>query len=324
MLKSPGEIMTVLDGYLSTSAGVLPSPESILVTGYDFLADAAQAVQSQLEIASGLVADTLIQGRDQSPISSNAWTADQLGNQLLGSRHDLIFLAGHFSSSSALAADYSTRLTTEDLISSPVNLINSVIFSAGCHAGYNLVDSHAVPNITPQPDWASAFAQKGATLIAGTGYQYGDTDFIEYSERLYLEFTRQLGSGEGPVQVGIALMHAKQKYLADTAVMRPIHQKALMEAALFGLPMLSINLPGERVETITDSPIVTGAELITTNPGVIFGLASADVSVHSSLSSNSVLLDSVSNSDAQLATYLSGQIRSYHKSCRTGISSRKT
>ena len=307
LVETPGDVITVIDGYLSTNAGVLASPESVLVTGYDFLTDAAQAVQSQLESSSGLTADSLIQERDQSPTASSAWTADQLRSALLGSRHDLIFLAGHFSSSSALAADYSTRLTTEDLISSPVNLINSIIYSAGCHAGYNLVDSHAVPNITPQPDWASAFAQKGATLIAGTGYQYGDTDFIEYSERLYLEFTRQLGSGEGPVQVGVALMQAKQKYLADTAVMRPIHQKALMEATLFGLPMLSVDLPGERIDKINDSPIVSAAELVATNPGLTFGLTSADVSLNSALVSNAVLLDSVSNSEAQSATYLSGK-----------------
>ena len=103
---------------------------------------------------------------------------------LLSARHDLVFLAGHFSASSALAADYTTRMTTADLVASTTNFTNAIVFSPGCHTGYNLVDEHAVPNVTPQPDWASAFAQKGATLIAGTGYQYGDTDFIEYSERL--------------------------------------------------------------------------------------------------------------------------------------------
>ena len=47
--------------------------------------------------------------------------------------------------------------------------------------------------------------------------------------------------------VGLALMHAKQVYLADTAVLRPIHQKALLEATLFGLPMLSVNMAGQRL-----------------------------------------------------------------------------
>ena len=33
-------------------------------------------------------------------------------------------------------------------------------------------------------------AQQKALLIGGTGYQYGDTDFLEYSERLYLDIAR--------------------------------------------------------------------------------------------------------------------------------------
>ena len=49
-----------------------------------------------------------------------------------------------------------------------------------------------MPGVTLPLDWTQAFAQKGATLIAGTGYQYGDTDFVEYSERLYVEFAREL------------------------------------------------------------------------------------------------------------------------------------
>ena len=35
-------------------------------------------------------------------------------------------------------------------------------------------------------------AQQHALLIGGTGYQYGDTDFLEYSERLYLEHRPRL------------------------------------------------------------------------------------------------------------------------------------
>ncbi|MCB0051434.1 MAG: hypothetical protein KDE24_18030, partial [Caldilinea sp.] len=59
---------------------------------------------------------------------------------------------------------------------SPLDLRNVIVYSAGCHAGYNIVDAHGVPAITEQPDWAQAFARKGAALIAGAGYQYGDAD----------------------------------------------------------------------------------------------------------------------------------------------------
>ncbi len=38
--------------------------------------------------------------------------------------------------------------------------------------------------------------QQGATLVAGTGYQYGDTEFLEFSERLYAGFARELRTGD--------------------------------------------------------------------------------------------------------------------------------
>ena len=107
----------------------------------------------------------------------------------------MIFLAGHFSANSALAADFSTNLLTTDLAASSVDLTNAIVFSAGCHSGYNLVDGDAIPGVTMPLDWAQAFARKKATLVAGTGYQYGDTDFLEYSERLYNNFARQLRAG---------------------------------------------------------------------------------------------------------------------------------
>ena len=121
------------------------------------------------------------------------------------------------------------------------------MFSAGCHSGYNIVDGDGIPGVTVGLDWPEAFAQKGATLIAGTGYQYGDTDFLEYSERIYSGFSHELRLGSGPVSVGQALVNSKQAYLRDTPDIRGIHKKALLEATLFGLPMLSVDLPHGRI-----------------------------------------------------------------------------
>ena len=135
---------------------------------------------------------SLITNQDVDPSDTGApplasWTADQLRTSLLGQRHDLVYLAGHFSANNLLAADYATTVNATELAASSVNLTNSVVLSAGCHSGYTIVDGDAVPNVTQPLDWIQAFAQKRATLIAGTGYQYGDTDFLEYSERLYRE-----------------------------------------------------------------------------------------------------------------------------------------
>ncbi|MCA9924000.1 MAG: right-handed parallel beta-helix repeat-containing protein, partial [Anaerolineales bacterium] len=225
LVETSANITAQLDAYLATSDGVV-TPQSSLVTGYDFLEDAANAVASELTAGIGSNATTLITPHDISPTDPTSWTADQLRAELLNNRFDISFLAGHFSAGSALAADYSTRLLASEVVASSVDMTNMLIFSAGCHSGYNSVNAHGVANVTLEPDWAQAFAQKGATLIAGTGYQYGDTDFIEYSERLYLDFSEQLRMGTGPVSIGNALVAAKQNYLAETPELRPLHEKS--------------------------------------------------------------------------------------------------
>jgi CSLREA domain-containing protein len=319
LVENAADATRMLDAYHNTSSGVVATPTSALVTGYDFLADGARAVQTELEKGLGTPTDTLIVNRDIPPTSPCiwpdvsehcAWTADHLRDQLLfGPRHDLIYLAGHFSASSTLAADFTTRLTSTELVASSADLENALVFSAGCHAGYNIVDAHGVAGVTREPDWAQAFAQKGATLIAGTGYQYGDTDFIEYSERLYQEFSQQLHAGFGPVPIGKALVAAKRAYLADTPQLRAIHEKALLEATLFGLPMLSVDLPQGRGPLPVDDSIVADTTRFNTDPGATLGLEFADVSLTPSLTPHSTILDIVGTTDTVTATYLEGSNR---------------
>ena len=121
------------------------------------------------------------------------------------------------------------------------------MFSQGCHSGYNLVDIDGIPQVSDTLDWAQAFAQKGATLIAGTGYQYGDSDLVAYSEAIYANFSKQLLAGTGPVSVGDALVAAKKAYLAATPTLGSLDTKALLEASVFGLPMLSVDFQHGRV-----------------------------------------------------------------------------
>ena len=277
LVETASDINHLLDAYLGTVNGVVV-PANALVTGYDFLADDANAVKDELAGSLGAAkVASLISANTAAPADS--WTADQLRQNFLGSRHDINFLAGHFSANSALAADYKTRLAASEVLASTTNLINSLVYSAGCHSGYNIVNADDVPGVTQEPDWAQVFAAKGATFIGGTGYQYGDTDFIEYSERLYLEFTKQLRYGSGPVAVGDALVQAKQAYLAATPLMRGIHEKTVLEATLFGLPMLQFNLPG-RIPAPVDTSLVTGTTTFSTNPGSALGLEYAELNLN--------------------------------------------
>ena len=306
LVENPSDIISYLDAYLATTNGVIV-PGSALTTGYDFLEDAALAVTDELEAGIGNNASTLITPRELPPTDPTSWTADDLRSELLTTRYDIGFLAGHFSASSALAADYNTRLLASELASSSVDMSNTLFFSAGCHSGYNIVNEHGVPGVTSEPDWAQAFAQKGSTLIAGTGYQYGDTDFIEYSERLYLEFSQKLREGTGAVSIGHALVAAKQTYLAETAELRPLHEKSLLISTIFGLPMLSIDMPTGRTTPTGDSSIVSSTNAYATNPGNLLGLEYTDVSITSSLTENTVPLDVLGEEDTTIdVTYLSG------------------
>ena len=89
-------------------------------------------------------------------------------------------------------------------------------------------------------------AQQGALLVGGTGYQYGDTEFLEYSERLYLELRQPAARGQRQhgVAVGKALVQAKQRDLASLATKSGIDQKRLLQATLYGLPMTGFDAPG--------------------------------------------------------------------------------
>ncbi len=308
LVETPSEVTGMLDAYLRTSSGVVQAPASMLVTGYDFLTDASKNIQRELEKGTGKTSNTLIASASLPTTAPPCeigttsdqclWTADHLKTKLLGSRHDLIFLAGHFSQAGALAADHQSRLTTAEVDQSTVDLQNALIFSAGCHSGYNTVDADRIGGITAEPDWAQVFARKGATFIGGTGYQYGDTDFVEYGERLYGEFTRQLRTGSGPMPIGKALVAAKQNYLANTVQMLGIHEKTVLQSTLFGLPMLSINMPYERIPADSDLPDITAPSPYAAgqNPGYELGLKRTDLTV----------TPSFNPSDNNAAPYLSG------------------
>ena len=282
LVETPAEIQAALDRY-AVLGGVLPTPTSALVTGYDFLADSARDVAATLGagLGAGGRTDLLVTDADVPPGTvtppgappdrSHSWTAADLRAHLFeGPRHDLVYLAGHFSANNALAADFRTSVLSTEVSATGTHLADTLVLSAGCHSGYNLVDGDAVPGVTEPLDWVQALTHQGAVVLAGTGYQYGDTDLVEYSERLYGGVARQLRHGSGPVPLGRALTLAKQEYLASTPVLSGIHQKALAEATLYGLPMLGLDLPSGRDAapvgaTVSPTPVSAG-------PGAALGL----------------------------------------------------
>src|SRR5438034_1871838 len=125
-----------------TTAGGVIQPTAALVTGYDFLADSAALISTDLQ-QSGLTVDgTLIQPEFQGPKANTAWDADDLRAKLFGSsRYGIMELNAHFSGNTLLAADLETRIRSAEVAAvTDRRYFNTLVLSMGCHSGYNIVD----------------------------------------------------------------------------------------------------------------------------------------------------------------------------------------
>jgi hypothetical protein len=259
LVETASEAAGMLQAYLDIpgSDGTYDVTTRPLVTGYGNMLDGSQAIQAELDLGTGLTAETLYHAG--GPKDPGAWTANDLRAKLFGGRHDLTFLAWHASQAAGLAADYQTRLPCSEIAASTVDMKNTVTFAQACHYGTNAPDPDLL-SITPRPDCAQSYAQKQATLIASTGFSYFDTDIVDFGEREFGEFARQLRDTSRP-SVGTALMKALNTYIANSPL-GGTHEKQYLETALFGLPQLTLTLNGT-LTTATDPSVVTTTTPVT-------------------------------------------------------------
>jgi len=303
LVETVSDVQTMLAAYTATN-GVL-RPTRALVTGYDFLADAA-AVQLKDLQDSGLTVDTLIQPEGQGPKAPTAWTADQLRGLLLGAdRYGILDVNAHFSGNSLVAADFETRILSREIAAvTDQRFLNTLILSMGCHSGYNIVDPEATPGTQPV-DWGQAFARQGATVIGGTGYQYGNSPLIKYSEVLLSNVQRQLryydGEIPGNVSLGRAIVEAKRDYVRG--LMNGIDEKSVAELTLYGLPMMAVNFTSGRIARPTAPPLVP------TTPGTSPGLSFANLSPAYTLTGHDRVLNLVGGGTTT-ATYFDATVGS--------------
>ena len=76
LIETADDIGGLIDAYVDANGTV--APQSSLVTGYDFLADAANAVTTELGAGTGHTPDTLIAPTNISPQDPASWSAYQL------------------------------------------------------------------------------------------------------------------------------------------------------------------------------------------------------------------------------------------------------
>jgi len=234
LVESSKDIEGLIDAYL---ASPIHEAHDALVTGYGFLTDEASAIKEIME-ATKLDVRSLI---------SDTWSAEDLRAEIQR-EPDLASLNGHFTHWQAIAADGQTALPSEDVVDCSCDLTNALFFSVGCQSGLNIPDEDAQRN---ELDFPQAFASCGVTSIGNTGYGYGDSDTIGYSEFLAVQFAKVLLESQESMTIGQALMQAKQAYFHNMgfASFTVYDEKSLIEATLYGLPMARLHVPS--VESMT-------------------------------------------------------------------------
>jgi CSLREA domain-containing protein len=300
LVETAWEATQAINAYLATPDGAL-RPNSALLTGYDFFNDVRAALEAEFEAGTGVQADFLEQLDNLGPNDPGAWSSEQLRELLFEQRHDLIFLGAHASPESALAADYDLAdLLQSRELQTRGDFSGSLVISIGCHLGYSIPGEDALYS---GDDWAQDFLARGATVVAATTYQFGDTDFIEYGERLYLELARQLRADTGaPIALGTALKQAKANYLAATPVPDGIHEKTLLSVAILGLPMYGVDFANRSPASVPAS-IVDGG-----TPTLSEALPYADVDIAPTITLESETVGDIENPGATVAaSYFSGE-----------------
>ena len=114
----------------------------------------------------------------------------------------------------------------------------------GCHGGLNVpAVSVALSSETERlGDWPQQDAGRGALTVGNTGFGYGDTETVAYSERLMAEFARGLASHD--VSAGQALLFAKQRYAATLGTGDDYDAKALAIGTFYGPPTYRVGTDG--------------------------------------------------------------------------------
>jgi hypothetical protein len=243
LVEKPADIQATVDAFLARPT--IPISD-VLITAYDFLTDSGTLIPDTVG-GWGLTPDTPINETWTVTDLDTAWTSYPLGR-------DLVSVNAHFEPWRALPAFPSSGYTSADLfynfhVTGSPYVTDSLTYSMGCHGGLNMPDDDV---LTPyngyevNPDFPQALAQKGGCMVANTGYGYGVDDSPEYTEWLMVLFTRFLAR-QDTMPVGEALRLAKQHYLgtAPSGGVSIYHYKVLLEATLYGLPMLQVDAPGK-------------------------------------------------------------------------------
>ncbi|MGA7760020.1 MAG: hypothetical protein WCA57_19425, partial [Ilumatobacteraceae bacterium] len=278
VVETPGEIVDALDTFVRFDGNL--DIDTATVLGYDFLADGSEAIADVLDDTLP-VDDELALGPD--PLTpGDGWTADRATEKLRdvrdASARALVSLNAHFDHYRALPAigdkvpgfdDNLIAQTVRDELGLD-SLERSLIFSMGCHSGLSVSD---VTIGRTSSDWAQTLGQQGSLYVGNTGFGYGDTETVAYTEQLMLLFAQQVTAplereDGSSTTVGQALAWAKNKFVAELQTFSVYDEKAVMESTFYGLPFYRVGGIGDELPPIPDAPTTETEPDATGTPSV--------------------------------------------------------
>jgi hypothetical protein len=259
---------------------------SALVTGYDFTTDQAKAIgglyqQYGFKLNGDPSAEPVLNGK----LVNDTWDVNDLNNQWFSGQlpqltssyngihtnYELSSINGHFTHYEAIPANAANgalsaaRLLTPTAVLTPTSFFRdsnpnygdspTLTYSIGCHSGLSVVDGDIAPGAAASgysADFPSAFVKQNGNWIGNTGFGYGDSDLIGYSERLALLFTKAigrrvlngLGAYAGPT-IGESLARAKREYIKNSGpgAFSVYDEKVITQLTLYGLPFIRVKVP---------------------------------------------------------------------------------
>ncbi|MFN7986789.1 MAG: kelch repeat-containing protein [Thermoanaerobaculia bacterium] len=276
LVEKPAEIAATIAAFISQD-GVLDltkldaaAGHKVLVTGYDFLTNAATQIRARWKSSLGVstpdastapVYGTLV-GSSWGPgdVASrrtalrNALAGTLAGDPTVG-HYALLSLSGHathfeegvpgtgamdiqgLAASQVYGVDASNSCTTGN--PAAVDLAGAIVYALGCHGGLPVPGS-CQTDADHSLDLAQTMMARGAVAyLANTGFGWGLKNGIGYGTRLAQILTEQLTSG-GTQAIGDAVLRTKQRYYLETPRFDPYDQKSLQQWTLYGLPMYAV------------------------------------------------------------------------------------
>ncbi|MGH9137524.1 MAG: hypothetical protein ACRD0G_10815 [Acidimicrobiales bacterium] len=252
LVESPAEIVDTLQRFVDFDGAL--DPQAAFVTGYDFMIDGATAMADAL--ASAVPTDSRI---------DNTWTSADALAGLNGDAAGIAALNAHYDHYRALPAEEFFAGGEADLVTTAASAPapGSILFTMGCHSGLNIPD---IGVVSPSPsqqarllDWAQNAGQNGAIFAGNTGFGYGDTEAVAYSERLLAYYAENLATGT--MTAGQALLFAKQRYAGELGVAGVYDAKILEVSTFYGLPMWRIGADGAEAGPAALPPVSDPTEV---------------------------------------------------------------